>query len=496
MWGALPTAPPTCMLVLAVAAGESGANPELSRNGMTRTDTYGPSPTTCRWRSRFDRSGCQTSGPRGWAGGRRAEGCPDARRRLPRRPRAERGSAPHVTIAPADPASAITDELADAPGTALLRTLTEFTADLPDTDPGRVAAAALRGRNARSDAAELRELATEAAAGLISEDPAYSRLAARLLTVTIAEEAASQGAVSFSASVETGHREGLIADRTARVRPRPRRPPGLPGGRRARRRRRRPLRLLRPAHPLLPLPAAPPDHPQGRRDPPALHAARGVRPRRGRVGARPGRSGVPVRPDEPPGLPAVLPHALQLRHPPPPDVVLLPARLAAGRAGLHLRPLPPGGAALEARGRHRPLLLPRPRPRFADPGHQRPLQRHRPLPQDPGRLGRRGQPGRPAQGRGRGVPGDLALRHRGVPGAARQHRRGPAPYAQPEPRALDPRRVHAPRRRRRRRGRCSRRPTCPSSSTCGARSSTPPTARPRPPGSPARPCRRAICTAA
>ncbi|MFE9408260.1 ribonucleoside-diphosphate reductase subunit alpha [Streptomyces sp. NPDC006704] len=119
-----------------------------------------------------------------------------------------------MTIAPADPASAITDELADAPGTALLRTLTEFTADLPDTDPGRVAAAALRGRNARSDAAELRELATEAAAGLISEDPAYSRLAARLLTVTIAEEAASQGSVSFSASVETGHREGLIADRT------------------------------------------------------------------------------------------------------------------------------------------------------------------------------------------------------------------------------------------------------------------------------------------
>ncbi|MFG2717590.1 ribonucleoside-diphosphate reductase subunit alpha [Streptomyces sp. NPDC048416] len=120
-----------------------------------------------------------------------------------------------MTIAPADPASAITDELADAPGTALLRTLTEFTADLPDTDPGRVAAAALRGRNARSDTAELRELATEAAAGLISEDPAYSRLAARLLTVTIAEEAASQGAVSFSASVAVGHREGLIADRTA-----------------------------------------------------------------------------------------------------------------------------------------------------------------------------------------------------------------------------------------------------------------------------------------
>ncbi|MFE1959454.1 ribonucleoside-diphosphate reductase subunit alpha [Streptomyces sp. NPDC059479] len=142
-----------------------------------------------------------------------------------------------MTIAPAEPASAAsgtgTSGPADGPeptdgtaptdgpgptegtGTALLRTLTELTADLPDTDPDRVAAAALRGRNASSDEAELRGLATEAAAGLISEDPAYSRLAARLLTRAIADEAAGQGAVSFSASVATGHREGLIADRTA-----------------------------------------------------------------------------------------------------------------------------------------------------------------------------------------------------------------------------------------------------------------------------------------
>ncbi|MER8068010.1 ribonucleoside-diphosphate reductase subunit alpha [Streptomyces sp. NPDC094034] len=123
-----------------------------------------------------------------------------------------------MTIAPADPASGISEaaaRAADGPGTALLRTLTDLTADLPDADPGRVAAAALRGRNARSDEAELRELATEAAAGLISEDPAYSRLAARLLTRTIADEAAGQGAVAFSASIAVGHREGLIADRTA-----------------------------------------------------------------------------------------------------------------------------------------------------------------------------------------------------------------------------------------------------------------------------------------
>ncbi|WUV84844.1 ribonucleoside-diphosphate reductase subunit alpha [Streptomyces sp. NBC_01476] len=96
-----------------------------------------------------------------------------------------------------------------------MRHLIALTADLPDTDPGRVAAAALRGRNAGSDSAGLRTLATEAAAGLISEDPAYSRLAARLLTRTIADEAAGQGAGSFTASIGVGHREGLIAERAA-----------------------------------------------------------------------------------------------------------------------------------------------------------------------------------------------------------------------------------------------------------------------------------------
>ncbi|WP_405648381.1 ribonucleoside-diphosphate reductase subunit alpha [Streptomyces sp. NBC_00019] len=119
-----------------------------------------------------------------------------------------------MTIAPVDPAS-VTQAETDGPGTALLRTLTELTADLPDADPGRVAAAALRGRSARADESELRELATEAAAGLISEDPAYSRLAARLLTISIAAEAASQGVTTFTGSVAVGHREGLVADRTA-----------------------------------------------------------------------------------------------------------------------------------------------------------------------------------------------------------------------------------------------------------------------------------------
>jgi len=106
-------------------------------------------------------------------------------------------------------------EPADAPGAALLRTLTLRSADLAEVDPGRVAAAALRGRSGGADYAELRGLATEAAAALIAEDPQYSRLAARLLAEEIREEAAGQGATCFAASIAVGHREGLIGDGTA-----------------------------------------------------------------------------------------------------------------------------------------------------------------------------------------------------------------------------------------------------------------------------------------
>ncbi len=101
------------------------------------------------------------------------------------------------------------------PGAALLRLLTDRSSDLPQVDPGHVAAAALRGRNAGSDFAELRGLAVEAAASMIAEDPQYSKLAARLLAQEIADEAVGQGAVCFAASIAVGHAEGLIGAGTA-----------------------------------------------------------------------------------------------------------------------------------------------------------------------------------------------------------------------------------------------------------------------------------------
>ncbi|GAA3476560.1 hypothetical protein GCM10018966_010880 [Streptomyces yanii] len=77
MWGLPQRAAPTCMLVLAVAAGKSGANPELSRNGV-----FGALLRILKVRGPADSASgstdpdAQTSGPRGWAGGRRTQGCP------------------------------------------------------------------------------------------------------------------------------------------------------------------------------------------------------------------------------------------------------------------------------------------------------------------------------------------------------------------------------------------------------------------------------------
>ena len=293
--------------------------------------------------------------------------------------------------------------------------------------------------------------------------------------------------MSFSASVAVGHREGLIADRTAEFVRAARRPPGRAG---------------RQAWPTAPTTASATSGCArctaatccGTRSP-----ARSSRPRSTSCCGSPPASPRTTRPralDEVAALYRLmsrldyLPSSPTLfnsgtRHPQMSSCYLLDSPLDE-LDSIYDRYHQVARLSKHA-GRHRPVVLPDPLPRFADPRHQRALQRHRPVPEDPRRLGRRGEPGRPAQGRGRGLPGDLARRHRGVPGAARQHRRGGPAYPQPQPRALDPGRVHAPGRTRTPTGRCSPPPTCPSWSTCGATSSTPPTARPRPRAWPSRP---------
>ena len=79
---------------------------------------------------------------------------------------------------------------------------------------------------------------------------------------------------------------------------------------------------------------------------------------------------------------------------------------------------------------------------LAHQGHQRQVAGRGAVPEGGQRHRGRGQPGRQAQGRGVHLSRDLASRHRGVPGAAQEHRRRPPPHARHEHGELDSGPVH------------------------------------------------------
>ncbi|TDB85578.1 ribonucleoside-diphosphate reductase subunit alpha [Actinomadura sp. KC216] len=87
---------------------------------------------------------------------------------------------------------------------------------VPDVEPGRVLAAVRPGEGTDGlDAAALRDLAIGEASALVSAEPGYSKVAARLLGLRIRDEAASAGVRTFAESVAAAHREGLLADAPA-----------------------------------------------------------------------------------------------------------------------------------------------------------------------------------------------------------------------------------------------------------------------------------------
>ena len=97
----------------------------------------------------------------------------------------------------------------------LVQAVERWCGDLADVDPLRVATKTINGLYDGATTAELERLAVQTAADLIGEEPQYSKLAARLLSAYIGEEARSQGADSFSAAIRLGHAEGLIGEDTA-----------------------------------------------------------------------------------------------------------------------------------------------------------------------------------------------------------------------------------------------------------------------------------------
>ena len=120
-------------------------------------------------------------------------------------------------------------------------------------DPMRVATRTISALADGASTRELDDLSIRTAAGLIVEEPNYSKLASRLLATVIDKEVRNQNIPWFSESIKVGHAEGSSPTR-ARLR----------RGQRARAQRgdqlrpRPPVRVLRPAHGLRPLPAPPP----------------------------------------------------------------------------------------------------------------------------------------------------------------------------------------------------------------------------------------------
>ncbi|MBC85678.1 MAG: ribonucleoside-diphosphate reductase subunit alpha [Bdellovibrionaceae bacterium] len=85
---------------------------------------------------------------------------------------------------------------------------------LKEVDPMHVASKAISGLYDGASTKELDELCIRTSAMLISEEPEYSKLAARLLSRFIDEEVRLEGINNFIDSIRVGHKQGLISDDT------------------------------------------------------------------------------------------------------------------------------------------------------------------------------------------------------------------------------------------------------------------------------------------
>jgi ribonucleoside-diphosphate reductase alpha chain len=88
--------------------------------------------------------------------------------------------------------------------------------NLQQVDPLRVATKAISGLYDGASTKELDNLCIQTASLLIGEEPEYSRLAARLLSIYIDEEVRSQKIKSFADAINFGFQAGLVHENTAK----------------------------------------------------------------------------------------------------------------------------------------------------------------------------------------------------------------------------------------------------------------------------------------
>ncbi len=99
----------------------------------------------------------------------------------------------------------------------IVRAVDRCCAGLREVDALRVATRTISGLYDGATTSELDRLSIQTAASLISEEPQYSRLAARLLATYIAKEVGNQEIHAFSQAIASGHRLGLIHPRLAEL---------------------------------------------------------------------------------------------------------------------------------------------------------------------------------------------------------------------------------------------------------------------------------------
>jgi ribonucleoside-diphosphate reductase alpha chain len=98
----------------------------------------------------------------------------------------------------------------------IVRAVTRCCEGIPDVDPMRVALKTIAGLYDGATTRELDELSIRTASSFMVDDPAYSKLAARLLSAYIDKEVEAQGVYSFSQSIRLGFDVGLINERLLR----------------------------------------------------------------------------------------------------------------------------------------------------------------------------------------------------------------------------------------------------------------------------------------
>jgi len=95
----------------------------------------------------------------------------------------------------------------------IVRAVERSAGGLEEVDPLRIATRTISGLYDGATTAELDQVSIRTAASLIAEEPQYSKLAARLLSVYIDKEVQNLDIHSFSQSVKASHSLGLIEDR-------------------------------------------------------------------------------------------------------------------------------------------------------------------------------------------------------------------------------------------------------------------------------------------